>query len=84
MKDDKDKITKFSKYVFEHASFLVSCLPGNYSALDLNRFFEKMNSAGRQLSVCDVIKGTYFPEAAKVFDDCLNFEKKTGVVGRII
>lgn len=76
LKDDKDKITKFSKYVFEHASFLVSCLPGNYSALDLNRFFEKMNSAGRQLSVCDVIKGTYFPEAAKVFDDCLNFEKK--------
>lgn len=72
---DKSVEGEFSEYVYKRASFLVSQLPVSYASVELNLFFEKMNSAGRQLSVCDVIKGTYFPDRASIFDDCLNFDK---------
>lgn len=77
----KEKINEntwsdFSKYVYSSASFLVSELPENYNTTDLNLFFEKMNSTGRQLTVVEQIKGKYFPGKADLFDACLNFETK--------
>ncbi len=67
---------EFSCYVYEKVSFLISELPGNYTSIDLNRFFEKMNAAGRQLTPVEQVKGKYFPVKAELFDRCLNFEKR--------
>ncbi|MBR0460144.1 MAG: DUF262 domain-containing protein [Victivallales bacterium] len=65
----------YARFIFEHTGFLVSILPQSYNAMDLNRFFEKMNATGRQLSAVDQIRGRYFPADAALFDACLNFEK---------
>lgn len=72
----EDGFSNFNSYVYKKASFLVSELPGEYSPIELNRFFEKMNAAGRQLTPVEQLKGKYFPLYAAIFDDCLNFEKK--------
>ena len=65
----------FVDYVYNHASFLITELPVDYEAQDLNLFFEKMNATGKQLTAVEQIKGKYFPAHAAEFDDCLNFEK---------
>ena len=67
---------EFADYVFKHTAFLVSLLPDDYDAMDLNRFFEKMNAAGRQLTSIDQIRGRYFPAEAGLFDSCLDFERR--------
>ncbi len=74
----KDKMVSddYFNYVFENTALLISELPKNYSTTDLNLFFEKMNSAGRQLTPVEQIKGIYFAPYATVFDACLNFEER--------
>lgn len=67
---------KFVSYVYEKTSFLITELPNNYLPQDLNFFFEKMNSTGRQLTPVEQIKGKYYPAHALEFDACMNFEKK--------
>jgi hypothetical protein len=66
---------KFVKYVFEQASFLISELPSTYSPLDLNLFFEKMNSAGRQLEPVEIVKGKYFAADAQIWNACMNIDE---------
>lgn len=70
----KDDFESFVNYVYNRTSFLISELPNNYLPQDLNSFFEKMNSTGRQLTPVEQIKGKYFPAHAAEFDACLNFE----------
>ncbi len=65
---------EFAMYVYNYASFLISELPESYNSTDLNRFFEKMNAAGQQLTPVEQIKGKYFPHKSAIFDACLNFE----------
>lgn len=74
-KNKEEKWDEFTDYVYEKASFLVSELPAQYAPADLNLFFEKMNSTGRQLTPVEQIKGIYFPGRSAEFDACLNFEK---------
>ena len=66
----------FSSYVQEQCAFLVNELPANYTAFDLNLFFEKMNSTGRQLTPVEVIKGKYFAKYANAWNACMNFDEK--------
>ena len=66
----------FINYVFYNTSFLITELPNNYLPQDLNSFFEKMNSTGRQLTPVEQIKGKCFPAHATEFDACLNFEMR--------
>ena len=66
----------FSSFVKEHCAFLVNELPANYKAFDLNLFFEKMNSTGRQLTPVEVIKGKYFAKYANAWNACMNFDEK--------
>lgn len=73
--NEKD-FDQFVSYVYENTSFLISELPNNYLPQDLNSFFEKMNSTGRQLTPVEQIKGKYFPAHAAEFDACMNFEVK--------
>ena len=51
----------FARYVYENCAFLVDALPEGYGPYELNLYFEKMNSTGRQLEPIDMIKGMYFP-----------------------
>ena len=50
-----DKIT-FCKYVFEQTSFFISKLPESYKGKDLNKYFEAMNSTGRNLESHEIQK----------------------------
>ena len=66
---------KYAQYVFEHTSFFVSHLPNQYKPRQLNLFFEKMNSAGRQLSPIDLLK-VQFGSSAPVWNACMDFDTK--------
>lgn len=50
-----DKIT-FCKFVFEQTSFFISELPDSYKGKDLNKYFEAMNSTGRNLESHEILK----------------------------
>ena len=47
---------KFCKYVFKNLSFYISQLPEHYSKKDLNKYFERMNSAGKNLENYEILK----------------------------
>ena len=65
----------FSNYVRSQCAFLFSELPANYGAYDLNLFFEKMNSTGKQLTPVEAVKGIWFAEHANLWNQCLNFDE---------
>lgn len=69
--DTKDRLTG---YVRENCQFLVNKLPDTYGPFELNLYFEKMNSTGRQLTPIECIKGKYFPQYANEWNDCMNFD----------
>lgn len=74
--DSKEITTEeFSNYVYRNTAFLFTELPEEYSPKDLNRFFEKMNATGKQLTSIEHLKGKYFASNACSFDCCLNFEE---------
>lgn len=47
---------EFSKYVFEHLAFFIQKLPKGYSGRMLNKYFEAMNSTGRNLESHEILK----------------------------
>lgn len=46
----------FAKYVFDQMSFFITELPKDYKARDLNRYFESMNSLGRNLESYEILE----------------------------
>ncbi len=46
----------FSRYLYQHISFFISELPLNYHAQDLNKYFERMNSGGKNLEQHEILK----------------------------
>lgn len=52
---DSDKLD-FAKYVYEKCTFFMATLPKNYKPSDLNKYFEAMNSTGRNLESHEIIK----------------------------
>lgn len=50
-----DILNKMSKYVYEHLKFFITQLP-EYEAKDLNLYFERMNSAGKNLESHEILK----------------------------
>ena len=54
-KDGETK-TKFSQFVFQKLTFFISELPKNYKGRDLNKYFESMNSTGRNLENHEIQK----------------------------
>lgn len=46
----------FSSYIFEHLCFFISYLPSKYKAQDLNKYFERMNSSGKNLEQHEILK----------------------------
>lgn len=51
-----DARSQFAKYVFNYCTFFIALLPKGYKAKDLNKYFETMNSTGRNLESHEIIK----------------------------
>lgn len=49
-------VFQFSEYVFKQMSFFITELPRDYKAKDLNRYFESMNSLGRNLESHEILE----------------------------
>ena len=71
-------LVHFAEYCWAKTAFLVNRLPLNYKPYDLNLYFEKMNSTGRQLAPIDVVKGLWFSsdEVVGRWNRCLNFDRE--------
>ncbi|WP_274289561.1 DUF262 domain-containing protein [Prevotella corporis] len=46
----------FASYVYYHLSFFISNLPDGYSPRDLNKYFERMNTSGKNLEQHEILK----------------------------
>ena len=53
--DDTEK-RPFASFMYEHISFFISELPSKYSPRDLNKYFERMNSTGKNLEHHEILK----------------------------
>ena len=52
-KGDKEA---FANYIYNHLSFFISELPEKYGVQDLNKYFERMNSSGKNLEHHEILK----------------------------
>ena len=52
----QEKLSAFSKYVFQHLAFFISHLPKEYEGEDLNKYFETMNAGGKGLENYEILK----------------------------
>lgn len=52
-KGDKEA---FAKYIYNHLSFFISELPEKYGVQELNKYFERMNSSGKDLEHHEILK----------------------------
>ena len=50
-----EKKRAFAKYIYEHLSFFISTLPA-YTPLALNKYFERMNTSGKNLEQHEILK----------------------------
>ena len=53
---DNTKQKGLATYIYEHLCFFISRLPSKYHAQDLNRYFERMNSSGKNLEQHEILK----------------------------
>lgn len=56
MEKSTEKRCEFAQYVYEHMAFFVQKLPTDYSGRMLNKYFEAMNSTGRNLDNHEILK----------------------------
>lgn len=59
--EDIDKVAEndrisFSSYIYYHLCFFVTNLPNGYSPRDLNKYFERMNTSGKNLEQHEILK----------------------------
>lgn len=52
---DKER-SEFAEYVYKHLTFFVTSLPANYRQASLNKYFERMNSTGKNLEGHEIVK----------------------------
>lgn len=53
--DDNER-KSFASFVYEHLCFFVTMLPREYSPVHLNKYFERMNTAGKNLEQHEILK----------------------------
>ena len=54
--DKVPNIDELGKYIFEHLAFLIQEMPKGYSPMMMNKYFESMNSTGRNLENHEILK----------------------------
>ena len=52
----EEKRCSFASYIFHHLCFFISNLPEEYSPRDLNKYFERMNTTGKNLEQHEILK----------------------------
>ena len=52
---ENDRIS-FSSYIYHHLCFFMSNLPIGYNPRDLNKYFERMNTSGKNLEQHEILK----------------------------
>ena len=69
---------KFANFVYEKTAFLTVELPQDYSPRDLNWYFEKLNSTGRQITPIDEIRGLLQLKDDQLaqWNACMDFSSK--------
>jgi hypothetical protein len=75
-KHRKDDLAGFPDYAYFHTAFLVSKLFSGYTPFELNAYFEKLNSTGRQLEPEDIVKGLYFSSKAADWNKLCEFSTR--------
>ena len=67
-------IKDFCKYVYEKCTFFIAFLPGSYknNTQDLNKYFEAMNSTGKNLEAHEIIKVQKYLKAMTCEQDFYN------------
>lgn len=53
---DESQKKLFAQFAYEHLCFFISELPSYYSGQDLNMYFERMNSSGKNLENHEILK----------------------------
>lgn len=53
---NEQECSKFAGYIFSHLCFFITELPDKYSPSDLNRYFERMNTSGKNLEQHEILK----------------------------
>ena len=54
--ENEDSRDAFCLFVFKKLTFFISVLPASYKAKDLNKYFEAMNSTGKNLENHEILK----------------------------
>ena len=67
---------RIESYMFSRVLFFASVLPDDYQTNELNLYFERMNAAGQQLGLLDIVKGRFFPKYAARIDSAIRFGKE--------
>ena len=52
----KEERIKYAEYVYKNMTFFVTSLPDNYRQSSLNKYFERMNSTGKNLEGHEIVK----------------------------
>lgn len=66
--DDDESRKKFSAYVYSNMSLFISKLPNQYSPKALNKYFETMNSTGKNLENHEILK-------VRMLQEVCNYDK---------
>ena len=53
---NKRKAKDYARYVYEHTSFFIVPMPSASAPVDLNKYFERMNSSGKNLEQHEILK----------------------------
>lgn len=51
-----DEVKAYASYIYDHMCFFITRLPNNYGVLDLNKYFERLNSSGKNLEQHEILK----------------------------
>lgn len=79
-----DEPEKFVTYVFNHLCFFITTLPKGYSPRDLNRYFERMNTTGRNLEQHEILKVKLLSNLAQGVDKYISLWNKLSDVDTLL
>lgn len=54
--ESDEERAKYAEYVYKNMTFFVTSLPDNYNQSSLNKYFERMNSTGKNLEGHEIVK----------------------------
>lgn len=71
--EDMDKVAEnerisFASYIYHHLCFFMSNLPNGYNPRDLNKYFERMNTSGKNLEQHEILKVKLLSNLGKDID----------------